>query len=412
MASGIDLQPQPPHPELLQQALELGFAGVSVLPLDAGQHPALEEAGEYLHEWLAQKRQGRMEYMQRHGSKRWRPGELEPGTLSVIVVQLNYMSLPQSTELNNDPAAATKKKSGIATGVEAAINQLEDPQAAYISRYALGRDYHKTMRQQLKKLSQWLETWSRSHDNGPNTDSQYNSRVFADSAPVMEKALAQAAGLGWIGKHTLLLNRSQGSWFFLGEVFTNIPAAQLIQPSLEKTTNAAIPTQTLASKNHCGACSKCIDVCPTQAIVAPYQLDARKCISYLTIENKEAIPIEYRQAIGNRVFGCDDCQLYCPWNRFAQYAQATDFTPRHNLDTIQLVEAFLWTAAEFDLKTQGSPIRRTGYQGWIRNIAVGLGNAPTSKALIQALQQQQTNPDILPIAQEHIQWALEQHVEW
>ncbi|HEX5635765.1 MAG TPA: tRNA epoxyqueuosine(34) reductase QueG, partial [Gammaproteobacteria bacterium] len=289
-----------------------------------------------------------------------RPAELEPGTVSVISVRMDYF--PHTSH-----------------SIETV---LENPELGFISRYATGRDYHKLMRNRLQKLVDKMQ-----HEIG-----EFGYRVFSDSAPVLEKALAQNAGLGWIGKHTNLINRHAGSWFFLAEIYTDLPL----------TANTSAP------ENHCGTCSACIDICPTQAIIAPYTLDARRCISYLTIELKTSIPIEFRKAMGNRIYGCDDCQLVCPWNRFAKPSNETDFAVRHQLDAPRLLDLFAWTEPEFMEKMQGSPIRRIGYMQWLRNIAVALGNAPQSQQITHALKAKRD--DVSEMVKEHIDWALaEQH---
>ncbi|MFQ5994226.1 MAG: tRNA epoxyqueuosine(34) reductase QueG [Acidiferrobacterales bacterium] len=331
---------------------ELGFQGIGVSDIE------LSEAEMRLLAWLDAGRHGDMHYMAAHGTRRSRPRELMEDTLRVVSVRMDYL-----------PSGATDTE-----------HVLSDPRLAFISRYALGRDYHKVLRGRLKQLATCIERAAGGH--------QY--RVFTDSAPVLEKALAEKAGLGWIGKHTNVLNRSAGSWFFLGEIYTDLP----------------LPVDTPA-ENHCGRCRACIDVCPTGAIVAPYQLDARRCISYLTIELRSSIPEVLRPLIGNRIFGCDDCQLVCPWNRFAKPTAEPDFTPRRDLDAPQLTELFGWSEQEFSARTQGSAIRRIGYEGWLRNIAVALGNAPTSDAVIVALQRRQDHPSV--IVREHVCWALQQH---
>lgn len=295
--------------------------------------------------------------MAKHGTKRSRPAELMPGTLRIISVRMDY--LPPGSRITEN---------------------LTQPEKAYISRYALGRDYHKVIKQRLTLLANKITE---------NVGS-FGYRAFVDSAPVMEKPLAEKAGLGWIGKHTNLLNAKAGSWFFLGELYTDLP----------------LPIDQAAT-NHCGSCNACIDICPTQAIVGPYQLDARRCISYLTIENRGPIPEEFRSHIGNRIFGCDDCQLICPWNKFAKHTDEKDFQPRHGLANAELVELFLWNETEFLEKTSGSAIRRAGYEGWLRNIAVALGNAPSSPKIIAALQTRQYHPSEL--VREHVDWALAQH---
>ncbi|MEM7209669.1 MAG: tRNA epoxyqueuosine(34) reductase QueG [Pseudomonadota bacterium] len=339
--------------EIKSCALDLGFAQCGITGVDLGEHETR------LLNWLDKGFHGEMEYMHRHGTRRSRPAELEPGTLRVISVRMDYLP-----EHMSDAKAV-----------------LQDPDAAYVSRYALGRDYHKLMRKRLQSLANQITELIG--------DFQY--RVFVDSAPVLEKALAENAGLGWIGKHSNLLNRKAGSWFFLGELYTNLP----------------LPLDTPAFENHCGSCTACIDACPTGAIVAPYQVDARRCISYLTIELRNSIPVEFRKAMGNRIYGCDDCQLVCPWNRFATETQEPDFSPRHSLDSTTLVELFCWSAEEFESRHAGSAIRRIGYECWIRNIAVALGNAPRSDELIQVLQEKLGT--VSPMVDEHIEWALAQH---
>lgn len=332
--------------------MALGFQQIGISDVH------LPQDEQYLHDWLAENHHGQMDYMAKHGSKRSHPDELIPGTLRVISARMDYW-----------PGTA-----------RAAKQALQDSDTAYVSRYALGRDYHKVLRTKLAQLAEHI-----SHAIQPH---QY--RVFVDSGPVLEKALARNAGLGWIGKHTNLINRHAGSWFFLGEIFTTAP----------------LPIDTPV-ENHCGTCSACIDICPTQAIIAPYRLDARRCISYLTIELRESIPIEFRTAIGNRIYGCDDCQLFCPWNKFAKPTEESDFTPRHRLDHSQLVELFAWSEAEFLKKTEGSAIRRIGYECWLRNIAVALGNANTTSAVIAALQARLDHQSA--IVREHVSWALAQH---
>ena len=338
--------------DLRHWAHELGFQQLGVAGVE------LAEDETHLLNWLNAGRHGEMDYMARHGSKRSRPDELLPGTLRVISVRMDY--LPESARDGWDV--------------------LEDPQSAYIARYALGRDYHKLLRNRLQKLAARIE-----ESVGP-----FGYRAFVDSAPVLERALARDAGLGWIGKHTCMINRHAGSWFFLGELYTDLP----------------LPLDTPASE-HCGSCRRCIDICPTQAIVAPYQVDARRCISYLTIELRGSIPHEFRRPIGNRIFGCDDCQLICPWNKFAKSTPESDFKPRHTLDDRALIDLFAWSEEEFLKRTEGSPIRRTGYVGWLRNIAVALGNAPSSAAIIEALQGRAAHPSDL--VREHVQWALQEH---
>jgi len=338
--------------QIKQWGYELGFQAVGITDTD------LEKDEAYLLQWLGKKRHGEMDYMQRHGSKRSRPAQLVPGTVRIISVRMDYW--PQrSTE---------------------ARQVLDDPIKAYLSRYALGRDYHKVLRKRLQHLARRIE-----QRVGP-----FGYRAFTDSAPVLEKALAQKAGLGWIGKHTNLIDDRGGSWFFLGELFTDLP----------------LPADPPATE-HCGTCQACIDCCPTRAIVAPYQLDARRCISYLTIELRGSIPEEFRSLIGNRIYGCDDCQLVCPWNRFAQASSESDFMPRQQLDSASLVTLFQWSEQEFLDYTEGSAIRRIGYECWLRNIAVALGNAPGSDSVIRALEDRLKHPSAM--VREHVAWALRRH---
>ena len=328
---------------------ELGFAEIGISDTDL----SAEEA--HLLSWLDQGRHGEMHYMARHGVRRARPADLVPGTLRVISARLDYLP----------PRAAPP---------EAA---LADSRRAYVSRYALGRDYHKVMRGKLGRLAKRITAAI-----GP-----FEYRVFTDSAPVLEVALAARAGLGWRGKHTLLLTREAGSFFFLGEIYTNLPLAP-----------------TAAVSEHCGTCQACLDACPTGAIVAPYELDARRCISYLTIELAGSIPEELRPLIGNRVYGCDDCQLACPWNKYAQTSADLDFSVRNGLDTADLVALFAWSADEFATRMEGSAIRRMGYERWLRNIAVGLGNAARSEEIAAALERRAADPS--PLVREHVAWAL------
>ncbi|MFC4314839.1 tRNA epoxyqueuosine(34) reductase QueG [Steroidobacter flavus] len=335
-----------------QWSRELGFQQVGITGIDVPEDEARLMA------WLEQGRHGAMEYMERHGRRRARPNELVPGTLRVISVRMDY--LPTQAQ---DPQEI-----------------LEDPERGYVSRYALGRDYHKVLRRRLARLAEKIQAHSASQSH----------RVFVDSGPVLEKAFARNAGLGWIGKHTNLINRRAGSYFFLGEILTDLP----------------LPVDTPETE-HCGTCRACIDVCPTQAIVAPFQLDATRCISYLTIELRSSIPEEFRKALGNRIYGCDDCQLVCPWNKFARFTSEVDFVPRHALDGAKLAELFAWTEQQFLDRTEGSAIRRIGYECWIRNIAVALGNAPTSAEVIGALESRREDPSEL--VREHVGWALAQH---
>jgi epoxyqueuosine reductase len=339
--------------EMRVWAQELGFTGLGVASIEL---PA-DEA--HFLEWLRLGFNGEMGYMSRHGSKRTRPAELIPGTVSCVSVRMDYWP----------DGAADAETTLAAAGV------------GYVSRYALGRDYHKLLRARLQKLCDVIQ-----EAVGP-----FGYRVFTDSAPVLEKALARNAGLGWIGKHTNLIDRKAGSYFFLGEIFLDLP----------------LPVDEPSSA-HCGTCSACIPACPTGAIVAPYRLDARRCISYLTIELAGAIPEEFRRAIGNRIYGCDDCQLVCPWNKFARPTLEKDFAVRHGLDRAPLVELFAWSEADFLEKTQGSAMRRIGHEQWLRNIAVALGNAPSSAAVIAALSSRAEHPSAM--VREHVQWALAQHV--
>jgi epoxyqueuosine reductase len=337
---------------LAEDARALGFDALGVASIELADDEA------HLIAWLDAGFHGEMDYMRRHGSMRSRPQELSPGTIRVLSFRMNYW-----------PGEA-----------RSAHEVLREPDAAYVSRYALGRDYHKVMRRALARLAEDLA----------RRIGTFGYRVCVDSAPVLEKALARNAGLGWIGKHTNLLARDAGSLFFLGEILTDLP----------------LPLDAPAS-GHCGTCEACIPACPTQAIVAPYRLDARRCISYLTIENKGSIPEEFREAMGNRIYGCDDCQLVCPWNKFARMAAHADFKVRHGLDAPKLVDLFAWTEAEFDERMRGSAIYRIGYERWLRNIAVALGNAPKSDAVIAALRARRE--DASALVREHVQWALVRH---
>jgi epoxyqueuosine reductase len=332
--------------------LELGFQQVGIAS------PDITAAAARLQEWLASGYHADMEWMGSRAPQRSRPETLVPGTIRVISARMDYW------REDAYPAA----------------NLLADDARAWIARYALGRDYHRVMRPRLQKLADRIVA-----EVGP-----FGYRVFVDSAPVMEKPLAQKAGLGWIGKHTNLINSAAGSWFFIGEIFTDL-ALPVDQPAAD----------------HCGTCHDCIDVCPTGAIVAPYVLDARRCISYLTIENTGPIPEELRASIGNRVFGCDDCQLFCPWNKFAQHSRENDFAPRHALDRETLVNLFLWSEREWNEATAGSAIRRAGHEGWLRNLAVALGNARSSAAVLAALNERLGHPSAL--VREHVRWALSRH---
>jgi epoxyqueuosine reductase len=338
--------------KIQQWATELGFQDVGFSDID------LSQAEQRLQHWLDQGYQGDMEWMSRHGSKRSHPEELVEGTQSIISVRMDYLP----------PDAADS------------VMVLNHPELGYISRYAMGRDYHKVLRKRLQKLATKI-----AEEIG-----EFGYRVFVDSAPVLEKPIAVKAGLGWMGKHSVILNKQAGSWFFLGEIYTDLR----LEPSAPL-------------KNHCGKCTACIDICPTGAITAPYQLDARLCISYLTIEHKGVIPEELRPLMGNRIYGCDDCLLICPWNRFSDYSELDDYAVRHNLDSATLIELFRWTEEEFLQKMQGSPIRRIGYERWQRNIAVALGNAPTNSVINDALNRQLLTATEL--VKKHILWSLNRH---
>ena len=338
--------------QIRQWGRELGFDAVGFCDTDLSEHE------QHLLNWLDQGRHGDMQYMARHGTKRSRPEELIPGTLRIISVRMQYF-----------PTEAREPWSVI-----------EDGELAFVSRYALGRDYHKLMRHRLQQLADRIEAVV-----GP-----FGYRAFVDSGPVLEKALAEKAGLGWIGKHTNLLSREWGSWFFLGELFTDLPLP--LDP---------------AGTEHCGTCNACIEICPTQAIVAPFELDARRCISYLTIENRGSIPEALRPMLGNRIYGCDDCQLVCPWNRRAKLGVEPSFQARHGLDDVTLIDLFAWDEATFLKRTEGSAIRRIGHECWLRNIAVALGNAPSTPAVIAALRSRQDHPSEL--VREHVAWALARH---
>jgi len=342
---------------------ELGFQQVGIAGCEIG------EAETRLMEWLARGWHGDMDYMAAHGTRRSRPDELVPGTLRVISVRMNYF--PQE--------------------VRDSWEVINDGSSAYVARYAVGRDYHKVLRGRLQKLCDRIAA-ELEHADTFSTESarRFSYRVFTDSAPVMEVELAARAGIGWRGKHTLLLNREAGSWFFLGEIYTDLP----------------LPVDE-PQPDHCGTCQRCIDICPTGAIVAPYQLDARRCISYLTIEHKGEIPEELRPLIGNRIYGCDDCQLVCPWNRFAQKADVEDFSVRDGLDAAALTALFAWSEEEFERRLEGSAIRRIGHERWLRNLAVGLGNAPTSAAVVAALEARRGHPSAL--VRSHVAWALKRH---
>jgi epoxyqueuosine reductase len=335
--------------DIPQWAQALGFSSAAIGPADPGAH------AQHLDAWLERGQHGTMGYMERHRTLRQRPDQLLPGTLRVISVTLDYLTDTQPLRI------------------------LNDPKQGYISRYALGRDYHKMMRKRLAKLAQRIERAAGGHH-----------RAFVDSAPVLERGLAQQSGLGWIGKNTMLLQRKAGSWFFLGEIYTDLP----------------LPTHQPYTHEHCGRCTACLDICPTQAFTGPYQLDARRCISYLTIEHKGSIDQHLRPLMGNRIYGCDDCQLVCPWNRFARPTPEPDFQPRHGLDDQALLSLFSWSEEQFLQYTEGSAIRRIGYECWQRNIAVALGNAPHDNAIVAALQSAYDPSS--PLVREHIAWALQQ----
>ncbi len=350
MKPGSPLPLQAIKDDLVRQARALGFDAVSV------SRPSLEEASRRLEAWVAEGRHGDMAFLARHGELRRQPEALHPGTLRVVSVTLPYLWA--------SPGAA-----------EAA---LADPSRGYVSRYALGRDYHKVLRGRLQQLATGLEArW------GP-----FSYRVFADSAPVLEVEIARQGGLGWRGKHTLLLRRDAGSFFFLGELFTDLP----------------LPPDGPDGEDHCGTCQACLDICPTRAILGPYRLDARRCISYLTIEHRGSIPEALRPLLGNRIYGCDDCQLVCPWNRFAHLASVPDFAPRAPLEAGELETLFGWEAAQFESALAGSPIRRIGHERWLRNIAVALGNGPATASARAALARRQNHPSAL--VREHVNWAL------
>ena len=335
-------------------SLSLGFQQTGISNID------LLEAENNLKIWLDNHFHADMTYMSKHGTKRSRPDELEPGTVRVISVRMDYFPEPSA-----EPWSV-----------------LNNASLAYISRYALGRDYHKVMRKKLQQLATLIEEYAP----------EVKYRVFVDSAPVLEKSIAEKAGLGWVGKHSNLLSREAGSWFFLGEIYINL----------------ALPTDNNIS-SHCGKCTACIDDCPTNAIVSPYQVDARRCISYLTIENKNSIPVEFRKLMGNRIYGCDDCQLVCPWNKFSEPSTEDDYSVRHNLDSENLLTLFKWDEKTFLKNTEGSPIRRIGYSSWIRNIAVALGNAPYSSEIVNALNEKKNT--LGDMVDEHIDWSLQEQTE-
>ncbi|MFT6303381.1 MAG: epoxyqueuosine reductase [Granulosicoccus sp.] len=334
-------------------AKQLGLSDCAITDTNLEKHEA------HLLDWLDDGFHGEMDYMERHGTRRSRPADLVEGTVRIICVRLDYFP----------------------PNAEDAFTILANPARAYVSRYALGRDYHKVLRNRIQKLAKTIEEKYGS----------FGYRAFVDSAPVMEKALAEKAGLGWIGKHSNLLSNEAGSWFFLGELYTNLP----------------LPVDPPMPKSHCGSCTACINACPTDAIVAPYRVDARRCISYHTIELKGSIPVEFRKAMGNRIYGCDDCQLVCPFNKFSHDTKEPDFAVRHNLDKEALINLFSWTESEFKVRMAGSPIYRIGYERWLRNIAVALGNAPTTAEVLTSLKQRVSDPSEL--IREHVSWALKQH---
>ena len=334
-----------------QWAAELGFQQVGITGVDLTEHE------KYLQKWLDAGYHGSMDYMARHGNKRSRPEELIPGTLRVISLRMDYLA-PETQPLE----------------------VLDSPQKAYVSRYALGRDYHKLIRKRLSQLARRIEDAAGGGEY----------RALVDSAPVLERAVAEEAGMGWIAKNTMLINSEAGSWFFLGEIYTDLP----------------LPQDESQDSKHCGSCTECLDICPTDAFVGPFELDARRCISYLTIEHHGSIDPELRPLMGNRIFGCDDCQLCCPWNKFAQTTVEDDFQPRHGLADADLVDLMLWDEATFLENTAGSAIRRIGYERWLRNLAIALGNAPASERIVAALTRQRDYPST--VVREHIDWALQQ----
>ena len=331
--------------------VELGFQEVSITDID------LSEYEHHLEEWIDRNYHGVMSYMADNHDKRCHPEQLVPGTIRVVCVRLDY-----------------------ALETDDSLDSMHNTGKAYVSRYARGRDYHKLIRKRLQKFARRIQDVA-----GP-----FGYRAFVDSAPVLERALAEKSGMGWIGKNTMLINKQAGSWFFLGELFTDLPL-----PVDEKVSD------------HCGSCSACLDICPTNAFIKPNLLDATRCISYLTIELRTSIPVEFRKPMGNRIYGCDDCQIVCPWNKFSKPTDEKDFTPRHNLDDAQLIDLFAWTEREFLKRTEGSAIRRIGYDCWLRNIAVALGNAPSSKEIVGVLQSRLNN--VSTMVNEHIEWALLQH---
>ena len=362
------------YPELVEKikcwGKELGFSQLGITDIDLSKH---EQA---LEQWLANNYHGNMDYMARHGLMRARPAELETGTIRAISVRLDY--LPTQAKC---------------------AQILKSKNHAYISRYALGRDYHKLMRKRLQQLGKKITTYFESLAGEGLEDDNFNFRPFVDSAPILERPLAEKAGLGWVGKHSLLLNKEAGSWFFIGELLIDIPLPVSVIDTKDKDTTS----------NDCGSCVACIKICPTKAIVEPYVVDARRCISYFTIESPDPIPLELRPLMGNRIYGCDDCQLICPWNKYAKLSLESDFQARHHLDEVTLLELFSWSETYFLESLQGSPIRRIGFQSWQRNIAVALGNAPFDRNIVIALEQKLTTAS--PMVTEHIHWALSQQTE-
>lgn len=336
---------------------ELGFDDIGICDTDLSQYTP------HFLDWLDKGYNAGMAWMGEHGNMRYTPDALVPGTVRVISARMNYLPLDS-----------------------AHIKTLKTPEKAYIARYALGRDYHKLMRKRLARLADKIRS-ALIDANLPEPE----QRAFVDSAPVLERPLAEKAGLGWVGKHTLVINKEAGSWFFLGEIYTSAPLPV---------------TQPAPVENHCGECTACLKVCPTDAFPTPYTLDANRCISYLTIENKGSIPEEFREPIGNRVFGCDDCQAICPWNKYAHTSSEPDFSPRHQLDDCALLTLFQWNEATFLKHTEGSAIRRIGYEGWQRNLAVGLGNVPSDPEIIATLNSKLASAS--PMVAEHIEWALSQ----
>ena len=337
--------------DIKKWGVELGFQEVSFTDIDLSKYE------HHLKDWIDRNYHGAMSYMAENHDKRCHPEQLVPGTIRVVCVRMDY-----------------------ALDSEDSLESMQNTGKAYVSRYARGRDYHKLIRKRLQKLARRIQDVA-----GP-----FGYRAFVDSAPVLERALAEKSGMGWIGKNTMLINKQAGSWFFLGELFTDLP----------------LPVDEQVS-DHCGSCSSCLDICPTNAFVKPNLLDATRCISYLTIELRTSIPVEFRKPMGNRIYGCDDCQIVCPWNKFSKPTDEKDFTPRHNLDDAQLVDLFGWSEREFLNRTEGSAIRRIGYDCWLRNIAIALGNAPSSKAIDRALRARLNN--VSDMVNEHIEWALLQH---